>query len=132
MRKFSLVIAGGVAALTLGSSAALADDAAGDPAAGKLVYNKCRVCHSVVKGQMKVGPSLFGVVGRTPGSLAGYKYSPAMVAFGKSGKVWDEATLDTYLAGPQAMIPKIKMFFPGLKNEKDRRDVIAYLKSLGS
>ncbi len=131
MRFISLLIAGGIAALTLGGTA-LADEAAGDAAAGKLVFNKCRVCHSVEAGKMKVGPSLFGVVGRTPGTLAGYKYSPAMVAFGQSGKVWDEATLDEYLAGPQAMIPKIKMFFPGIKSEKDRRDVIAYLKSLGS
>ena len=130
MRKFTLSIGGAVIAMVISSGAAMAQDSAGDAAAGKLVFNKCHVCHAVVAGKMKVGPSLFGVVGRTPGTLAGYKYSPAMVAFGKSGKVWDAATLNTYLSGPQAMIPKIKMFFPGLKSEKDRSNVIAYLQSL--
>ena len=111
-------------------TAAAGNGTGGDAAAGKLVFNKCHVCHTVIKGKMKVGPSLFGVVGRTPGTLAGYKYSPAMIAFGQGGAVWDEATLNTYLRGPQALVPKIKMFFPGLKDEKDRRDVIAYLKSV--
>lgn len=107
-------------------------NAAGDAAAGATVFNKCKPCHSVEPNGKKVGPSLYGVVGRTPGTLAGYKYSPAMIAFGAGGAVWDAATLDTYLTAPREMIPDIKMFFPGIPDAQERANVIAYLSSLGS
>lgn len=107
-------------------------NAAGDAAAGEMVFNKCKPCHSVEPEGKKVGPSLYGVVGRPPGTLTGYKYSPAMIAFGAGGAVWDAATLDAYLTAPREMIPNIKMVFPGLPDSQDRANVIAYLSSLGS
>jgi cytochrome c len=99
--------------------------AAGDAAAGGATFKaKCALCHSVVAGKNGVGPSLFGVVGRPAGSAPGYNYSAANKG---SGKTWDEATLDTYLTNPKALIPGTKMVFPGLPEAADRSNVIAFL-----
>ena len=105
---------------------------AADPEAGKMVFRKCMACHSPEEGVNKIGPSLFGVVGRTPGTLESFdkRYSPAMKAFGAGGAVWDEATLDAYLASPRTTIPKNRMGFPGMKDATQRENVIAYLKTL--
>ena len=97
-----------------------------DAAKGEKVFKKCKACHDTA-GKNKVGPHLDGVVGRKAGSVEGFNYSPAMK---DSGKTWDEATLDAYLADPKAYIEKNKMVFVGLKKEDDRKDVIAYLKTL--
>ncbi len=102
--------------------------AAGDAAAGAAtVKTKCGICHSVVAGQNRVGPSLFGVVGRPAGTVPGYNYSSANKA---SGKTWDEATLDVYLTNPRGLIPGTKMAFAGLPEATDRANVIAYLVTL--
>ena len=105
---------------------------AADPEAGKTVFRKCMACHSPEAGVNKIGPSLFGVVGRTPGTLESFakRYSPAMKAFGTDGAVWDEATLDAYLTSPRTTIPKNRMGFPGMKDATQRENVIAYLKTL--
>ena len=115
---------GAVLAIMAGSDQAMA---AGDPAAGEQVFKKCAICHSPEKGVNKIGPSLFGIVGRPSGSIAGFTYSDAMKG---AGKTWDEATLNVYLTDPKAFIPGIKMIFPGLKDETDRANVIAYLATL--
>jgi cytochrome c len=99
--------------------------AAGDATAGKALFQqKCAICHSVDDGVNKIGPSLHGVVGRKAGTLAGYTYSDAMK---NANRTWDEATLSDYLTNPRQKIPGIKMIFPGLPNEQDRANVIAYL-----
>lgn len=115
-------------ATTLFSGEVLAADAE----EGKKVFRKCMACHSPEAGVNKIGPSLFGVVGRTPGTLESFakRYSPAMKAFGADGAVWDEATLDAYLTSPRTTIPKNRMGFPGLKDATQRENVIAYLKTL--
>jgi cytochrome c len=99
-----------------------------DAAAGEKVFTKCKVCHIADQDQNKIGPSLNGVIGRTAGTHPGYTYSQAMIAAGKSGVVWDEATLTTYLRDPKAMVKGTKMAFPGLKKDEDIANVIAYLK----
>jgi cytochrome c len=99
--------------------------AAGDVENGKKVYKKCAACHSLEEGKKKVGPSLYGVFGRTSGQLEGFKFSKAMVA---AEIVWDETTIDAYIADPKGYIPKNRMAFAGLKKEQDRADVIAYIK----
>jgi cytochrome c len=101
--------------------------AAGDPEAGKKVFNKCAACHSVEAGKNKVGPSLFGIVGRKAGTDPTYKYSDNMK---NSGLTWDEKTLDAYLEKPQEMVKGSKMAFAGLKDPADRANVIAYLQTL--
>jgi cytochrome c len=103
---------------------ALAD---GDPDAGKKVFNKCAICHSVEAGVNKIGPSLFGVVGRPSASIANFTYSPAMAA---ANKVWDAKELDIYLTEPKAEVPGTKMLFMGVKDPTDRQNLIAYLATL--
>ena len=110
-------------AVAMGAGVAHAD---GDAANGEKIFAKCKACHTVEAGKNKVGPSLAGVVGRKAGTAEGYNYSDAMK---NSGLTWDEATLNTYLTGPKKLVPGTKMAFPGLPNEQDRLDVIAYLKS---
>lgn len=111
-------------AATAAAGPALAD---GDAGKGEKVFNKCKACHTVEAGKNKVGPSLHGVVGATPASVEGFKYSPAMQEFG-SGHTWDEETLDAYLESPKDVVKGTKMAFVGLKKEDEREDVIAYLK----
>ena len=101
--------------------------AAGDAAAGKTVFNKCKACHSDVAGKNGVGPSLFGVVGRASGSEANYKYSDPMTA---AKLTWDAPTLDKWLTKPADLVKGTKMTFPGLPNQADRDNVIAYLATL--
>jgi len=101
--------------------------AEGDAAAGKAAFNKCGVCHSVKAGENKVGPSLAGIVGRPSHSIETFNYSPAMKGYDVT---WDEPTLDKYLIDPRASVPNTKMIFPGLKNETERRNLIAYLATL--
>jgi cytochrome c len=101
----------------------------GDVEAGKVVFKKCMACHNADSDKAKVGPTLKGIIGRQPGTFAGFKYSTAMVEFG-NGKVWDEALLKSYLPNPKALVKGTKMVFPGLKKEKEVVDLIAYLKSV--
>jgi cytochrome c len=110
------------AATALISSAAFAD---GDAAKGKRVFNKCKACHSLEAGKNKIGPSLHGIFGRKSGSEAGYKYSSAMK---NSDITWNEDTLKEYLENPKKMGPGNKMAFVGLRREKDRENLLAYLK----
>jgi cytochrome c len=107
--------------------AAGAAQAAGDVEKGKQQFVKCAICHTTEPGVSKIGPSLAGIVGRKSASDAKYTYSAAMKGF---NQVWDEKTLDTYLANPRQTVPGTKMIFPGLKNQSDRDDVIAYLETL--
>src|SRR5215472_2430310 len=105
-------------------SAMPAPIAGGDPAAGKLVFRKCQVCHSLEPGKDVLGPSLAGIIGRKSGAESNYSYSPAMK---DANLTWDAKTLDAYLEDPQKFVPGNKMPFPGLKTAQDRTDVIAFL-----
>lgn len=98
-----------------------------DAEAGKAVFGKCKACHSTDAGKNMVGPSLHGIVGRKSGTGAGFNYSDAMK---NSGKAWDAAALDAYLADPKGNIPGNKMVFVGVKDETDRKNLIAYLGTL--
>jgi cytochrome c len=122
MRRSNLIAALAAGVFALASHQALAG---ADLAKGEKLFKRCKTCHSLEEGKKKVGPSLFGLFGRTAGSVEGYKYSKAMK---ESGIVWDEETLDAYLTKPKDLVPKTKMAFPGLKKEQDRIDIIAYLK----
>ena len=111
------------AAFVLGMAApAMAD---GDAAAGEKVFRQCQACHVVKKGVNRVGPSLYGVVGRPAGTVDGFKYSKAMA---ESGITWTEEQIDSYLADPRGVVKGTRMAFAGLKDEQDRLDVIAYIK----
>ncbi len=103
--------------------------AQGDAVAGEKTFKKkCRICHTYTKGdKAKIGPNLYGVAGRKAGQFEGYKYSKGLNA---ADLTWDDVTLDAYLLKPKAIIKKGKMIFAGFKKEKDRNNVIAYLKTL--
>lgn len=105
--------------------------AGGDLTNGKKVYGQCAVCHTPLKnGPNRVGPPLFGVVGRRPAAVAAFSYSKAMRAFGETGVKWDEATLDTYLKAPRSLVAGTAMSFAGVTNDQDRADLILYLTTL--
>jgi cytochrome c len=96
--------------------------AAGDAAHGATVYRQCMICHSLDKNG--IGPSHHNVFGRAAASVANYNYSAPLKA---SNIVWNETTLDQWLANPQALVPGTKMMF-SVDNAQDRADVIAFLK----
>jgi cytochrome c len=95
---------------------------------GRAVFRQtCGICHDAAPDRNRVGPSLFGVVGRKTGSVPGFHYSDANR---NSHLSWDSATLDRYLENPRGVIPGTIMSFPGLKDAQKRQDVIAYLETL--
>ena len=99
--------------------------AMGDLAHGEKVFKKCSACHMIAAGgKNMIGPNLWGVIGRTAGSVNDYKYSKAMVAYAKE---WSFEEMNSYLIKPQAYIKGTKMAFAGLRKEKDRASVILYL-----
>jgi cytochrome c len=94
---------------------------------GSKVFKKCAACHSVDKGGAnKVGPALWGVVNRKVGGVEGFKYSAALSNYGKN---WTYEELNGFLHKPLKYIKGTKMGFAGLKKDKDRADVIAYMNS---
>ncbi|MGI9499911.1 MAG: c-type cytochrome [Geminicoccaceae bacterium] len=102
-----------------------------DPAHGEALFKTCRECHAVVPGEVKIGPSLAGVVGRRPGSIPAFGYSQDMIDYGTSGVVWDTETLDRFLTRPRALIAGTKMVFQGFRKPDDRADLIAFLSTIG-
>jgi cytochrome c len=100
--------------------------AQGDAAAGEKVFAHCAPCHSTKPGENKFGPSLAGVFGRKSGTEPGYNYSSALKG---QNVTWDEANLDGWLQGPGKFVRGTKMIY-SVPDEKDRQDVIAYLKTL--
>ena len=106
---------------------ALASGTAGaaDVKKGKKVFNKCKACHSLKSGKNKMGPSLFGVIGRKAASVPKFRYSKAMK---KSDITWDEATLRLYLANPKKFLKGTRMSFRGIKKQSQLDNLVAYLK----
>jgi cytochrome c2 len=99
----------------------------GDAAAGAVVFHKCGLCHYAEPNKVKIGPPLWGVVGRPSGSVPGYNYSSAMKAY---NHVWTPENLFVYLKAPMQVVHGTKMAFVGLPSETDRKNVIAYLETL--
>lgn len=99
---------------------------------GEDVYRaQCRQCHQVgPTAKNALGPVLNGVVGRKAGTIEGFSYSPANTKAGEEGWVWTEENLAKYLENPRGAMPGNRMAYAGLKDEQDRKDLIAYLKTL--
>ncbi|MCB1512360.1 MAG: cytochrome c family protein [Hyphomicrobiaceae bacterium] len=114
-----------IAATVLSAGVAHAQDAA----AGKGVFRKCQTCHKVGPAGLKqrsVGPHLNGLFGRKSGTVEGYKYSKANK---ESGVTWTEEVFTKYIKNPRAFMKGTRMSFGGIKDEKDIKDLIAYLKT---
>lgn len=110
--------------LLLGSAPAAA---AGDAQRGAQAFRQCTACHSTAPGEHLTGPSLAHIWNRKAASAQGFqRYSEALQ---KSGVVWNAATLDRWLASPQALVPGTSMTFPGVRDAQQRADLIAYLRA---
>jgi len=105
------------------SSASSAPAAGGAPAS----FAMCKACHAVEPGRNGLGPSLAGIHGTKAGDVEGFQFSQAML---DSGLIWDDATLDAFLADPRGTVPGTRMSFAGMKDEAKRKEVIEYIKSL--
>lgn len=130
--------------LSLALASALSGGAvnAADPAKGESDFKRCRACHAItaddgsdIQKGGKTGPNLYGIVGRTAGSVEDFSYGPSLVAAGEAGLVWDEETLASYVQDPNAFLQeflgdtgaKSKMTF---KLKKGSEDMAAYLASV--
>ena len=101
-------------------------NAAGDPTKGQQVFAKCASCHAKDKSN-RAGPGLLGIVGRKAGSVQAFHYSRAM----KAAKiVWDDKSLDAFIAAPQKAVQGTQMPFAGIQDPEQRADLIAYLETL--
>ena len=99
--------------------------ALGDITSGEKIFKKCAACHSIIKGgKNNIGPALYNVVGRKIGGVADYKYSKALIAYGKE---WNFEELNGFLIKPAKWIKGTKMAYAGLRKESDRASVIKYL-----
>lgn len=102
--------------------------AEGDAKRGAQLFSQCAACHSTVAGTQLTGPSLAHVWGRRAASVKGFeRYSGALQA---KGVVWNEATLERWLANPDAFVPGTYMDFPGVRDAQERLDIVAYLKAV--
>jgi len=96
---------------------------------GEKVAKKCAACHEfTADGKNKVGPLLWGVVGRAPGSHEGFGYSSAMQEFAAANPEWTFEELDHFLESPKKLVDGTSMSFNGLRKPEDRADIIAYLR----
>jgi cytochrome c len=101
---------------------------AADATAGQTVFkSQCGICHSPLADKNMVGPSLFGLIGRKSGSVAGFHYSAANKA---ADITWNADILDKYLTSPRDLVPGTIMTYAGLKDAGKRADLIAYLETL--
>lgn len=118
-------IVAAAALLTLAFDAqALAAD--GNPAQGQRVFGACAACHSLQPGLNMTGPSLADVWNRKAGSLASFsRYSPALKS---ANIVWNDKTLDEWINDPQHVVPGNQMTFAGIKDTRQRADLLAFLK----
>lgn len=131
--RLGLVLALAASAASLTGCGKASPDAAADTAqtsianAAPAAFGICKSCHSVVKGQTVVGPSLFAVYGTRAGDVPGYAFTPDLKA---SGLVWNDATLDKWLTNPVALVPGTRMGYAGQPDPAKRAQIIAYLKTL--
>lgn len=104
-----------------------------DIKAGEAVFAKCKSCHTIEAGGPNgTGPNLHGVLGKKPGTHAGFAYSPAMIEHGNKVGTWQWEDASEFLKAPQKHIAGTKMTFVGLKKPEERINLLAYLNAQGS
>jgi len=116
----------GAAVLCLATAA----HAQGDVAKGQKLYKACKSCHQVGEGaKNRVGPHLNGIFGRGAASDEDFRYSKSMARAGADGLIWTQETLEAFVENPKALVSKTKMSYRGMKDEQDRLDLLAYLRT---
>ena len=93
---------------------------------GRMLFSECKSCHELADKENRIGPHLVGIFGRSAGSIEGFLYSDAMLS---STFLWNEHTLDQYLAAPNKFLEGTRMYFGGIPDAKDRKDLISFLKT---
>ncbi len=127
-KLLSLTLSLGAAAVVVFMTAVPAN--ASDAVKGEKLAKACKACHTLDEGgKNKLGPNLFGILGKEAGKIEGYKYSKAMAA---SGITWDAASFTEFLIKPKKFIKGTKMSFKGFKKAEQRADILAYFETLGS
>lgn len=129
-RGFTPARLSGIAQVTVVAAGFLYSSAhaAGNAEAGAGLFNRCAICHSNTKGgPNKLGPNLFGIIGRKTGTYPGFSYSAAMK---HAGFAWTAAKLNAYLADPQKVVPGNNMPLAGISDAGQRADIVAYLAAL--
>ena len=121
MRELKITCA--IAALGLITAAALQSAHADD--LGKKSFELCVACHSLKPGENGLGPSLYQLIGRTAGTLQGFRFSGPMK---RSALVWDRETLTAYLRNPQESVPGTRMPFSGMTDEAALQALVVYLE----
>lgn len=121
MRRANTML--GIISLAVTSASPLA---AQDAARGQQTFEMCLACH-IENGP---GPDLNGVYERKIGAVDGFEYSEALAKANADGKTWTEDALDQFLAAPQTFLPENKMAFGAVTDAQERKDLIAYLKTL--
>ena len=118
-----------VALVAMCAAGAAMGDGLGKADAGADVFVKCTGCHEIgPEARDRIGPHLNGIFGRRAAAHEGYRYSRSMARAGDDGLIWTAETLDAYLENPRALVSKTRMSFRGLKDAKDRANVLAYLR----
>jgi cytochrome c len=118
-----------VTAAMLAGTALIGHAQAQDAAAGEQAFKKCLPCHSIgPNAKNKVGPELNGLDGRKAGTAPGYNYTEANK---NSGITWNKENFLSYITDPRGKIPGTKMIFPGIKNDKERENLWAYISQFG-
>lgn len=123
MRSIGIAV---VTAVGLATSGAQAND----PTRGQEVFNsKCASCHSLEHGRHRSGPSLHGLWGEQIGAAEGFRYSKSFQQKSASGAIWDEESIDAFVERPRRFIKKNRMAFRGVRDEQERADLLAFLKT---
>jgi cytochrome c len=112
------------ACAALALAAAVGHASTGDARRGEEIYTRCLACHALEYD--RVGPRHCGLIGRRAGSVKGFGYSPAMK---RSRLVWNEANLDRFIADPAKVLPGTTMTYAGVKDPRERADLIAWLRT---
>ena len=126
------------AAIFLAGTCALAGAAQaellGDVKRGETLFRDCSSCHQVgPDAENRIGPHLNGIFGRKAGSVGDdYRYSKGLARMGADGLVWSFDTLDAYIENPKALVSDTRMAYRGMKDEKDRADLLAYLRDFSA
>ncbi len=118
-------MAGRIAMAALAIAAMAQPAAAASVTAGRAIFSRCAICHNVAAGAgTKVGPDLHGIFGREAGTWDDFPYSAAMQ---HSGIVWTDKTLTGFVRNPGRFMPGNRMAFPGIDDDREIADLLAYL-----